>query len=84
MERKSQQISKLQTISWDSMWTHLIKPNNQQTAIKLLSNAVDCLIPEFSDATYAGQLHSEMSHPPRLQDMLNICNLASSSEGEKQ
>jgi len=84
MINKSQQIDKLQAISWENMWTYLIKPNNQQMAIKFLSNAVDCLIPEFSDATYAGQLHSEMSHPPRLQDMLKICNLASSSKREKQ
>ena len=84
MMSKSQQINKLQAISWDNMWTYLIKPYNQQMAIKFLSNAVDFLIPEFSDATYAGQLHSEMSHPPRLQDMLKICNLATSNEKEKQ
>ena len=84
MINKIQQIDKLQAISWENMWAYLIKPNNQQMAIKFLSNAVDCLILEFSDATYAGQLHSEMSHPPRLQDMLKICNLATSSEKEKQ
>ena len=83
MINKSQRIDKLQAISWENMWTYLIKPNNQQMAIKFLSNAVFCLIPEFSDATYAGQLYSEMSHPPRLQDMLKICNLATSSEKEK-
>ena len=80
---KNQQINELQTISWDNMWTYLIKPLNQQLAIKCLSNVVDCLIPKFSDATYAGQLHSKMSHPSEVQEMLKICHLATSSEREK-
>jgi len=81
---KNQQFNKLQTISWDNMWTYLIKPLNQQSAIKCLSNAVDCLIPEFSDATYARQLHSKMSHPSEVQEILKIFHLATSSEKEKQ
>ena len=84
MMNKSQQINKLQTISWDNMWTYLIKPHNQQLAIKFLSNVVDCLIPEFSDATYAGQLHSKMSHPSEVQEMLKICHLVTLNEKQKQ
>ena len=81
---KNQQINKLQTISWDNMWTYLIKPLNQQLAIKCLSNAIDCLIPEFSDATYAGKLHSKMSHPSEVQEMLEICHLATLNENQRQ
>ena len=51
---KNQQISKLQGISWDIMWAYLIKPQSQQMEIKCLSNAISCIIPEFSDATYTG------------------------------
>ena len=43
---KNQQISKLQGISWDIMWTYLIKPHSQQMAIKFLSNAINCIIPK--------------------------------------
>jgi len=42
---KNQQIGQLQGISWDTMWTYLIKPHSQKTTIKLLSNAIDCIIP---------------------------------------
>ena len=41
---KDQQISKLQGISLDIMWTYLIKPHSQQMAIKFLSNAISCII----------------------------------------
>ena len=81
---KNQQINKLQTISWDNLWTYLIKPHCQQLAIKFLSNVVDCMIPEFSNATYAGQLHSKMSHPSEVQEMLKIFHLATLNAKEKQ
>ena len=51
---KNQKISKLQGISWDNMWSYLIKPHSQQMAIKFFSNAIQCIIHEFSDATYTG------------------------------
>ena len=61
------------------MWTYLIKPHSQQTTIKFLSNAIDCIIPEFSDATYTGQLHSKLSHPEEVKEMLKICHLGTSN-----
>ena len=59
---KNQQINKLQGISWDIMWTFLIKSHNQQMEIKFLSNAINCIIPEFSDAMYTCQLHSRINN----------------------
>ena len=84
INNKNQQISKLQGISWDNMWSYLIKPHSQQMAIKFLSNAIQCIIPEFSDATYTGQLHSKMSQPTEVQDMLNICHLRASTSTDDQ
>ena len=48
---KNKKISKLQGISWDNMWSYLIKPRSQHMPIKFLSNAIQCIIPKFSDAT---------------------------------
>ena len=81
---KNQQISKLQGISWDIMWTYLIKPHSQQMAIKFLSNVIHCIIPEFSDATYTGQLHSRLSHPTEVKDMLKIFHLGTLNTGDNQ
>ena len=81
---KNQQIGQLQGISWDSMWTYLIKPHSQQTTIKFLSNAIDCIIPEFSDATYTGQLHSKLSHLEEVKEMLKICHLRTSTSTDDQ
>ena len=33
---KNHQIGQLQGISWDTMWTYLIKPHSQQTTTKFL------------------------------------------------
>ena len=81
---KNQHISKLQGISWDIMWTYLIKTHSEQMAIKFLSNAIHCIIPEFFDATYTGKLHSKMSQPIEVQDMLKICHLGTINTGENQ
>ena len=81
---KDQKISKLQGISWDIMWTYLIRPHSHQMEIKFLSNAISCIIPEFSDATYTGQLHSRLSHPVEVKDMLKICHLGTLNTGENQ
>ena len=81
---KNQQINKLQGISWDIMWTYLIKPHNQQMEIKCLSNAISCIIQYFSDATYTGQLHSRLSHPAEVKDMLKIYHLGTLNAGENQ
>lgn len=70
---KDQQINKTQEITWDALWSHLIKPHSQQMATKCLSNAINYIIPEFSDATYTSQLHSRLSHPTEVKDMLKIC-----------
>ena len=76
---KNKKIRKLQGISWDNMWSYLIKPHSKQMAIKFLSNAIQCIIPEFFDAMYTGQLHLKMNRPTEVQDMLNVCQLRSST-----
>ena len=84
LANKNQQINKIQGISWDIMWTYLIKPHSQQMEIKCISNAISCIIPEFSDATYTGQLHSRLSHPAEVKDMLKIYHLGTLNAGDNQ
>ena len=72
---KNQQISKLQGISWDNMWSY-------QMAIKFLSNASQCIIHELFDARYTRHLHSKMSRPTEVQDMLNIFHLRTSTDDQ--
>ena len=74
----SQQIDAIQELTWDTFWSYLVKPHNQQLTLKCLSHAIANMLLEFSDATYTGQLHSRLSHLPEVKDMLSICQLHTS------
>jgi len=54
---KDEQISRVQSLTWDAYWSFLIKPHGQQMTIKCLADIVDFMVPELSDAMYMGQLH---------------------------
>ena len=73
-----QKIDAIQELTWDTFWSYLVKPHSQQLNMKCLSHAIANMLPEFSDATYTGQLHSCLSHPPEVKDMLLICQLHTS------
>jgi len=75
LDTKEEQLNRVQSLNWDAHWSFVVKPYSQQITIKCLVDAVDCMMPELSDATYTGQLHSRMSHPPEIQTMLSICRL---------
>jgi len=72
---KDEQLSRVQSLTWDAYWSFFVKPHSQQMTINFLANVVDHMVPELLDATYMGQLHSRMSHPPKIQNMLSICQL---------
>ena len=73
LDTKEEHLNKVQSLNWDAYWSFLVKPHSQQMTIKFLVDVVDRMMPKLSDATYIGQLHSRMIHPPEIQSMLSIC-----------
>ena len=57
---REKQIEEVQNLTWDAFWFLLVKPHSQQMAMKCLSDTVNFVVPEPSDATYTTQLHSRM------------------------
>ena len=78
LKSRYQQIDAIQELTWDTFWSYLVKPHSQQSTMKCLSHAIANMLPEFSDATYTGQLHSRLIHLPEFKDMLSICQLHTS------
>jgi len=72
---KEEELNRVQSLTWDAYWSFFIKPHSHYMTIKCLAYAVDRMVPKLSDATYTGQLHSRMSHPLEIQNMLSICHL---------
>lgn len=84
LEKNGRLIAGIQSLTWDTFWFFLIKPYSQRAALKCLTDAISCMIPEIHDATYSAQLHSRLSHPPELQSMLVICQLKPKGDHLKQ
>ena len=75
LPNREEQIGKVQDLNWDAFWFFLVKPHIQQMATKCLADVVNLMVPELSDAMYTTQLHSRLSHPPEVEQMLSICQL---------
>jgi len=84
LEKRQRLIAGIQTLTWETIWFFLVKPYNQRTTIKCLTDAISYMILEIIDATYTAQLHLRMSHPPELQPMLAICQLKPKENQPKQ
>jgi len=80
LEKNGRLIAGIQSLTWDTYWLFLVKPYSQRAALKCLTDAIGCIIPEIHDATYSAQLHSRLSRPPKLEPMLAICQLRSKGE----
>jgi len=83
LEQKGRLIAGIQSLTWDTLWFFLVKPYNQKAALKCLTDAIGYMIPEIHDAMYSTQLHSRLSHPPKLQPMLAICQLKPKNDRSK-
>ncbi len=75
LTQREKLIVGIQILTWETLWFFLVKPHNQQMAMKCLSDAINYMVSELSDATYTAQLHSRMSRSPEIQPMLAICQL---------
>lgn len=73
-------IGGIHSLTWETFWFFLVKPHSQQMAMMCLTDAINHMIPEFVDATFAAQLHSCMSQPLEVQPMLAICQLRSQED----
>ena len=80
LEKNGRLIIGIQSLTWDTYWFFLVKPYGQRAALKYLTDAIGCIIPEIHDATYSAQLHSRLSRPPKLEPMLEIYQLRSKGE----
>jgi len=75
LNTKEKKIKKLKSLNWDANWFYLVKPHIQQMTIKCLADALECMMPELSDAVYTDQLHARVSYPLEIQSTLEICQL---------
>jgi len=77
LEKNGRLITGINSLTWDTYWLFLVKPCSQRAALKCLTDAIGCIIPEIQDATYAAQLNSRLSRPQEVEPMLAICQLRS-------
>ena len=77
LEKTGKLIAGVNSLSIETYWHFLIKPYEQRAAIKCLTDAVQYMIPEIQDATFAAQLSSRTNKPPEIQPMLDIHHLRS-------
>ena len=77
LEEKGRLIAGINSLTWDTYWFFLVKPHTQRAALKCLTDAIECIIPDIHDATYASQLNSRLNRPQELEPMLAICQLRS-------
>ena len=73
LEEQRKLITGVNTLTSEAYWSFLIKPHTQRTALKCLTDALGCLIPDIQDATYEAQLTSRLRTPPEVEPMLAIC-----------
>jgi len=72
LENRGKLIAGVNSLSIETYWHFLIKPYEQRAAIKCLTDAVQYMIPEIQDASFAAQLSSRTNKPPEIQPMLDI------------
>ena len=75
LEEKGRLIAGVKSLSLDAYWLFLIKPHTQRSALKCLTDAIGCIIPDIQDATYAAQLSSCLNKPSEVEPMLAINQL---------
>ena len=75
LEERGWLIAGVNTLTSEAYWLFLIKPHTQRSALKCLTDALGCLIPDIQDATYDAQLTSRLNTPPEVEPMLAICQL---------
>ena len=75
LEEKGRLIAGINSLNLDAYWLFLIKPHTQRAALKCLTDAIGCIIPDIQDATYAAQLSSCLKKPPEVEPMLAINQL---------
>jgi len=83
LEKTGRLIAGINSLTWDTYWMFLVKPYSQRAALKCLSDAIGCIIPEIQDATYDAQLNSRLNRPPEVEPMLEICQLRTRDEQPK-
>lgn len=75
LEEQRRLIAGVNTLTSEPYWLFLIKPHTQRSALKCLTDALGCLIPDIQDATCDAQLTSRLNTPPEVEPMLAICQL---------
>ena len=75
LEKNGRLVSGIKSLTWDTYWLFLVKPYSQRAALKCLTDAIECIIPDIHDATYAPQINSRLSRPQEVETMLAICQL---------
>jgi len=61
LDKNGRLIASINSLTWDTYWLFLVKPYSQRTALKCLTDAIRCIIPDIQDATYAAQLNSRLN-----------------------
>ena len=56
LEGRARSITAVDTLNMEAYWRFLIKPHEQRSALKCLTDAVQCMIPDIQDSTYAASL----------------------------
>jgi len=77
LEKNGRLITGIKSLTWETYWFFLVKPYSQRAALKCLTDAIGCIIPDIHDATYSTQLNSHLSRPQEVEPMLAICQLRS-------
>ena len=80
LEKNGRLITGIKSLTWDTYWLFLVKPYSQKAALKCLTDAIGCIIPDIHDATYAAQINSRLSRPQEVEPMLAICQLRTKSK----
>ena len=75
LENRARLITAVNSLDMDAYWRFLIKPHEQRSTLKCLTDAVQYMIPEIQDSTYAAQLSSRLNKPPEVEPMLAINQL---------
>jgi len=75
LEGRGRLIAGVNSLNMETYWHFLVKPHEQRAALKCLTDAIQCMIPDIQDATYAAQLSSRLNKPPEIEPMLAINQL---------
>ena len=75
LEGRGRLIAGVNSLNMETYWHFLVKPHEQRAALNFLTDAIQCMIPDIQDATYAAQLSSRLNKPPEIEPMLAINQL---------